>query len=210
MNLSFNARQELANSLSHGFGFLFGIISLPILLILAAQNGHIAGLVGAAIYGFSFLMLFGFSTLYHSFQQPALKSIFQKIDHISIYFLIAGTYTPLILMYLFNGVGIALLVGLWSLVVFGTIFKLFFTGRFEKLSLFIYLAMGWSLVLVAKPFFANMSAGVLALLATGGGLYTLGVVFYRWEKLPYHHAIWHLFVLAAGICHYVSVLLALS
>jgi len=205
-----NAREELANSLTHGFGLLFGIISLPILLVLTAQNGNIAGMVGVSVYGFSFLMLFAFSTLYHSFQHPVLKSIFQKIDHISIYFLIAGTYTPLILLYLFNATGIALLSGLWGLAALGIIFKLFFTGKFEKLSLLIYLGMGWAVVLVAKPFFANMSVGVLSLIATGGGLYTLGVVFYAWEKLPYNHAIWHLFVLAAGICHYVAVLLAVS
>ncbi len=205
-----NAREELANSLTHGFGLLFGIISLPILLVLTAQNGNIAGLVGVSVYGFSFLMLFAFSTLYHSFQHPALKSIFQKIDHISIYFLIAGTYTPLILLYLFNATGIALLSGLWGLAALGIVFKLFFTGKFEKLSLLIYLGMGWAIIFVAKPFFANMSVGVLSLIATGGGLYTLGVVFYAWEKLPYNHAIWHLFVLAAGICHYVAVLLAVS
>jgi len=203
-------KQELANSVSHGFGLLFGIVSIPILISLASKNGNIAGLVGASIFGFSFLMVYACSTLYHSFQRPDVKRVMRIFDHISIYFLIAGSYTPFILVYLLNTTGITLLSILWGLALLGTVYKIFFLGRFNRLSLFIYLAMGWMLVFFARPFLENLPVSCLIMLAIGGGLYTLGVLFFVWEKLPYHHAIWHVFVLAASICHYVAVLLIVA
>jgi len=130
------------------------------------------------------------------------------LDHISIYFLIAGTYTPFILIYVNNRTGITLLVILWSLTLIGTVFKSFFTGRWEILSTIVYLAMGWILLVAGKSFFENMSSSVIALVLTGCFLYTLGVTFYIWEKYIYSHALWHSFVLAAAICHYVAVLLS--
>ncbi len=208
-------RQELANSLSHGFGFLFGIVSMPILISLASANGNVPGLIGVSIFGFSFLMLYTFSTLYHgstlynSLHQGAIKRVMRMMDHISIYFLIAGSYTPFILIYFLNTTGIVLLSVLWGLTLFGTVFKIFFTGKYEFLSLLLYLGMGWILVFVAEPFYTALPPAALIMLAVGGGLYTLGVIFYVWESLRYNHAIWHIFVLAASICHYVSVLLVL-
>ncbi len=207
-NTDIHLRQEFVNSLLHGLGILFGIVCIPILLTQAVKNDNIPGIVGSGIYGFSFLMVFTASTLYHGFQQEKIKQLMKILDHISIYFLIAGTYTPFILIYVNNATGITLLVILWSLTLIGTIFKSFFTGRWEILSTIVYLAMGWILLVAGKSFFENMSSSVIALVLTGCFLYTLGVTFYIWEKYIYSHALWHSFVLVAAICHYVAVFLS--
>ncbi len=207
--LSFYHRQELANGISHAFGMLFGIVAIPILMALAASKENIAGLIGVGIYGFSFLMVFTASTIYHSVHQPNIKRVMNIIDHISIYFLIAGTYTPFILTGMLDSLGIALLSVLWGIAFVGIIFKIFFIGRFQIVSTLLYVAMGWALIFVANPFFASMSTGAMVLLITGGVLYTIGVIFYLWERLPYNHAIWHMFVLSAGVCHYTAILLKL-
>jgi hemolysin III len=201
-------RQELVNSLTHGFGILFGIICIPILLTQAARNDNPNGTIGSAIYGFSFLMVFTFSTLYHGFQQANIKRLMLIFDHISIYFLIAGTYTPFILIYMNNNFGITLLIILWSLTIAGTIFKCCFCGRWELLSTFVYVAMGWIMLIAGKSFFGNMPSPVVILIITGAVLYTLGVKFYIRQTRTYSHAVWHSFVLVAAICHYVAVLLA--
>jgi hemolysin III len=199
---------EKVNSFIHSFGILFGIISMPFLIRNAGENGHTVTLTGAIIYGLCFLMVFTSSTLYHGFQPSRKKEKWKIIDHISIYFLIAGTYTPLILIFVNNAFGITLLVILWSLTLLGMIFKIFFTGRFEILSTLLYVLMGWILFADSKTFFQNMPAMIIELITTGGALYTIGVIFYLWQKYTYHHVIWHVFVLAAAICHYAAVLLA--
>lgn len=204
----FSLKQEMVHSIIHAFGILFGIISIPILTAIAAKNASVIGIVGASVYGFCFLMLFTFSTLYHSFQQPQVKRVLEVFDHISIYFLIAGTYTPFLLIYLNDSFGITLLCVLWGLTVAGIVFKIFFIGRFEVISLIIYVAMGWTLVVGGKRFFTDLPTDVLVLLIMGGGLYSVGVIFYVWQKYYWHHAVWHSFVLVAAICHYVAVLLA--
>ncbi len=205
-----NLKQELANSISHAFGMLFGIIGMPILIATAVKNGNTTGLVGASIFGFSFLMVYTASTLYHGFQHPEVKRVLKIIDHISIYFLIAGSYTPFILLFYFNPTGIVLLAVLWSLTLLGIIFKIFFVDRFTYLSTAIYLVMGWMLLIVIKPFFANLPLSITVMLTLGGVLYSLGVIFFLWTKYFYHHLVWHIFVLAASICHFVAVLLAVS
>ncbi len=198
---------ELTNSIIHGIGILFGIASIPLLTALATRSNNINGIIGASVYGFCFLMLFTFSTLYHGFQQPKVKQVLQIFDHISIYFLIAGTYTPFILNYLFNATGITMLSVLWGLAFIGIFFKIYFTERFNILSTIIYLLMGWILLWSGKSFFASMPVAVITMIIIGGVLYTIGVIFYLMEKWQWHHAVWHLFVLAAAICHYVAVLL---
>jgi len=208
INADLRLKQEMVNSLLHALGILFGIVCIPILLTQAVKNDNVPGIIGSGIYGFSFLMVFTASTLYHGFQQQKIKQLMKILDHISIYFLIAGTYTPFILIYVNNRTGITLLVILWSLTLIGTVFKSFFTGRWEILSTIVYLAMGWILLVAGKSFFENMSSSVIALVLTGCFLYTLGVTFYIWEKYIYSHALWHSFVLAAAICHYVAVLLS--
>jgi hemolysin III len=200
-------RLEIANSISHGIGIIFGIAALPVLSALAANKDNTIAVIGAAVYGFCFLLLFSFSTLYHAFQHPKAKKVMHVFDHISIYFLIAGTYTPFLLNYMLNTTGITMLSVLWGLTVLGILFKIFFTGKFNFLSTLIYVGMGWILVFSGKQFFAAIPWSVLIMIVIGGVLYTIGTVFYLWEKLYYHHVIWHLFVLAAAVCHYVAVLL---
>jgi len=201
-------RREMANALTHGVGILFCIASIPILSAIGTNTGNIPGIIGATIYAFSFLMLFTFSTLYHSMQNEYAKRILRTCDHISIYFLIAGTYTPFLLIYMLNPFGITLLAIQWSLVLLGIVFKIFFTGRLRILSIAIYIAMGWLLLVGGRRFFIAFPTPVLVLVMVGGVLYTLGCVFYLNKKIPHNHAVWHLFVLSAAICHYVAVLLA--
>ena len=202
-------KQELINSIIHGFGIIFGIVSIPILIAFGIKSDNTPGVIGAAIYGFCFLQLFTFSTLYHGFQQVQVKRVLEILDHISIYFLIAGTYTPFILIYLDTTFGNTLLIVLWSLTALGICFKIFFTGRMNLLSTIIYIAMGCILVVGGRTFFISIPNEVLTMIFVGGALYLIGVIFYLWEKYPYNHALWHFFVLAAAVCHYVAILLAI-
>lgn len=206
---AFTLKQEVVHSIIHAFGILFGIISIPILTALAAKNSNVPGIVGASIYGFCFLMLFSFSTMYHGFQQPQVKRVLEIFDHISIYFLIAGTYTPFLLIYLRNSFGITLLSILWGLTILGIFFKIFFTGRFDIVSVIIYLLMGWILIAGGRRFFTAVPTDVLIFIIIGGALYSIGIIFYLWKGFAWSHAVWHFFVLVAAICHYVAVLLAL-
>lgn len=198
---------EIANSITHGIGIIFGIAALPVLSALAANNDNTVAIVGAAVFGFCFLLVFSFSTLYHAFQHPRAKNVLHIFDHISIYFLIAGTYTPFLLNYMMNTTGITLLSVLWGLTLIGIFFKLFFIGRFNFLSTLVYVGMGWILLFSGRQFFDAIPFPVLTMIIIGGVLYSIGVIFYLWQKFYYHHVIWHLFVLSAAICHYVAVLL---
>ena len=203
-------KKELANSIVHGFGIIFGIVSIPILIAFAIKSNNIVGIIGAAIYGFCFLQLFTFSTLYHGFQNVQAKRIFEILDHISIYFLIAGTYTPFLLMYLDTPFGVTLLSVLWGLTALGIIFKILFLGRWKIFSTLIYIAMGFIMVVGGRTFFESIPSNILTMILIGCALYLIGVIFYLWDKYPYNHAIWHFFVLAAAICHYVAILLAVA
>lgn len=205
---SYTLKQEVVHSMIHAFGILFGIISIPVLTALAAKNANVQGIVGASIYGFCFLMLFTFSTLYHGIQHPQVKRTLEIFDHISIYFLIAGTYTPFLLIFLFDSFGITLLAVLWGLTLLGIFFKIFFTGRFNIVSVIIYLLMGWIMLVGGRRFFKEVPSDVLLFLMIGGVLYSIGVVFYLKKGFGWHHAVWHFFVLVAAVCHYVAVLLA--
>lgn len=201
-------QQELVNSIVHGFGIIFGIVSIPILIAFAIKSDNTPGVIGAAIYGFCFLQLFTFSTLYHGFQHAQAKRIFEILDHISIYFLISGTYTPFLLIYMNNAFGITLLSVLWGLTALGIVFKIFFTGKWNIISTLVYIAMGCIMIVGGRTFFETIPAEVLTMILIGGALYLLGVIFYLWKKYPYNHAVWHFFVLAAAVCHYVAILLA--
>jgi hemolysin III len=203
-------KKELANSIVHGFGIIFGIVSIPILIAFAIKSNNIVGIIGAAIYGFCFLQLFTFSTLYHGFQNVQAKRIFEILDHISIYFLIAGTYTPFLLMYLDTPFGVTLLSVLWGLTALGIIFKILFLGRWKIFSTLIYIAMGFIMVVGGRTFFESIPSNILTMILIGCALYLIGVIFYLWDKYPYNHAVWHFFVLAAAICHYVAILLAVA
>lgn len=201
-------QQELVNSIIHGFGIIFGIVSIPILIAFSIKSNNTPGVIGAVIYGFCLLQLFTFSTLYNGFQHAQAKRVFEILDHISIYFLIAGTYTPFLLIYMNNTFGITLLIVLWGLTAFGIVFKIFFTGKWNIISTIVYVAMGCILVAGGRTFFVYIPGDVMTMILIGGALYLLGVIFYLWEKYPYNHAVWHFFVLAAAVCHYVVILLA--
>ena len=202
-------KEELINSLSHGLGVILGIIGIPILTALATMKGSPLAVVGSAVYGFGFLMVYGSSAIYHGVTHPRAKKFFQILDHISIYLMIAGSYTPFILAYHFNGSGIALLCAIWGIALVGTVFKIVFAARYPLLSTILYVAMGWLVIFFGRSLLTEMPMSCLVLLLVGGGLYSLGVVFFLWEKLRYNHAIWHVFVLAASVCHYVAVLITL-
>src|SRR5450432_693187 len=206
---TYTRRQEIVNGLTSAIGMLFGISGLPVLVGLATAHSNTPGIVGSGIYGFCFLLLFTCSTVYHFAQEPELKRMFKVLDHISIYFLIAGTYTPLLLVYMNNNFGITILSVLWGLTVLGIFFKIRFTGRFEIISTIIYLLMGWIMVVGGRRFFDDLPIPVLIFIFAGGGFYSIGVFFYIWDKYYYTHAVWHLFVLGGAISHYVAILLAM-
>jgi hemolysin III len=206
---TYNRKQEIVNGLIHGVGILFGIAGLPVLTGIATAHGNTPGIIGSGIYGFCFLLLFTASTIYHIALEPAIKRVFKIFDHISIYFLIAGTYTPFLLVYMNNTFGITLLSVLWGLTVMGIFLKIWFTGKYEIVSTIIYLLMGWIMVVGGRRFFDQLPVPVLIFICIGAGLYSIGVFFYLWDKYTYTHALWHVLVLAAAICHYVAVLLAM-
>lgn len=201
---------EVLHSITHGLGILFGIIWVPVLIYIATKTNSVAGFWGTFIYGFCFLMVFIFSTLYHGSNDARNKERLKILDHISIYFLISGTYTPLIIIFVNNSFGYLLMIILWSLTLTGIIFKVFYTGKFEIFSTLIYLVMGWMLFAGGNKFFIHMPPSIISLIIVGGVLYTVGAVFFLWQRYKYHHAVWHLFVLAAAICHYAAIFLAVQ
>jgi hemolysin III len=203
----YSPAHEKANVATHFLGFAFGLIALPILAwsVAAHTNTTTGDILGSVLYGLGFLMVFGFSTLYHLYTQPKRKGLMKIWDHISIYFLIAGTYTPLLLMYANPPDARLMLTILWSLAAAGTIFKIFFTGKFRVVSTMIYLAMGWLVVLSPDSFSENLPAEQVWWIAAGGICYTVGVVFYLVRSIPFHHAIWHVWVLGGAVCHYVAI-----
>jgi hemolysin III len=198
--------EEIAHAATHGLGVVLAITGLTVMVARATLYGTTVHVVGAAIFGATLVLMYTASTVYHSIPQPRAKKVLRVIDHSTIYLLIAGTYTPLALITLNGPGGLALLCLVWALAMSGVVFKVFATGRFEKLSLAIYLAMGWCVLLMIKPLVHTMGTGGLVLLVAGGLSYTGGVAFYVWERLRYHHAIWHAFVLAGSVLQYFAVL----
>lgn len=203
---NYSLAEEIANSITHGLGALLSVAGLTLLVTFAAHQSDVWRVVSFSIYGASMIVLFLASTLYHSFQHPGAKKVFKILDHCSIYLLIAGTYTPFLLVSMRNMTGWILFAIVWTLAALGIIFKVVFGSKYKKISVSTYILMGW-LVLVASGDLAdNLSTGGIYWLVAGGLLYTLGVIFYLWHKLPFNHAIWHLFVLAGSACHFFSVL----
>ncbi|TAJ55018.1 MAG: hemolysin III family protein [Nevskiaceae bacterium] len=198
--------EEIAHALSHGVGAFAAIAGLTVLVAKAALYGNAWHVVSASVFGATLILMYTASALFHGIPLPRSKQVLRVIDHCCIYLLIAGTYTPFTLVTLHGPWGWSLFALTWGLAAVGVVFKIFTTGRYEALSLGVYLAMGWCAVLAIKPLLAALPAGGLWLLLAGGLSYSLGVVFYAWEKLPYHHAIWHLFVLTGSVLHYFAVL----
>lgn len=196
--------EEQLNAISHGFGALLGIAGL-VLLIIYNNDKTEWSLFSVIVYGISIITLFTASTLYHAMKGEKRKHYFRIIDHISIYILIAGTYTPVLLITLEQSLGWTLFWTVWGIAAFGVILKLFFTGRFEIFSTSLYLIMGWLIIFD----FSNLSDtigdhGILWLFA-GGMFYTVGIIFYAFQRIPYNHVIWHLFVLAGAISHFFMI-----
>jgi hemolysin III len=204
-----SAGEELASAITHGLGALLSIAGLVLLVVFASLEGNAWHIVSFSIFGTCLVLLYTASTLYHSFRSARVKHVFRIMDHAAIYLLIAGTYTPFTLTLLRGGWGWSLFGVIWGLCIAGIVFKVFFIKRFNVLSTIVYLLMGWMIVVAAKPLLEHLPAGGLYWLLAGGVAYSLGTVFYLWEKLPFHHAVWHLFVLTGSICHFFAVLLYL-
>ena len=200
--------EEIANSITHGIGLLLSIAGFVVLLVFAILRGGASHIVACSIYGATLIALYTASTLYHAVVSPRLKRGLRIFDHSAIYLLIAGTYTPFLLLYLRGPWGWSLFGVVWGLAFAGIVFKFWFVGHFEYVSTAIYLAMGWLVIIAAKPVLAHVPMATLLWLLAGGLFYTGGVVFYAWRRLPYSHAVWHLFVLAGSTCHYCAILRA--
>ncbi len=204
---AYSIGEEIANSITHGLGAILSIVALVLMVVLAVTQSSMIAVVSASIYGASLVLLFLASTLYHSFQKPRIKNVLKILDHCAIYILIAGTYTPFMLISLQGAWGYTMTAIIWSLALFGIFFKLFYRHRFPKLSLFTYIAMGWLIIVASTEMMAKVPVGGLVLLAAGGLVYTLGTIFYVWERCPYNHAVWHVFVLAGATCHFFAIYL---
>ncbi|WP_248679772.1 PAQR family membrane homeostasis protein TrhA [Sinimarinibacterium sp. CAU 1509] len=198
--------EELAHAITHGLGVVLSVIGLTVLVARASVYGDIWQVTAVSIFGTTLVLMYTASTLYHSIPLPRAKHILRVLDHSLIYFLIAGTYTPFTLVTLKGAWGWSLFAFTWGLAIIGVVFKIFATGKFEKLSLAIYLGMGWCAIAAIKPLLQNLEPGGLALMVAGGITYSGGVAFYVWERLRYHHAIWHLFVLGGSVLHFFAIL----
>jgi hemolysin III len=199
-------REEVASLLTHSAGVLFSITALVVMLVLAA--GDAVKTVSAGVFGVSLVLLYSSSSLYHFFTSPRWKARFQALDHACIYLLIAGSYTPITLITLKGGWGWSLFAAVWAMAIGGVYMKVFCKGKKDHwLSTALYLVMGWLIVLAFGPLLREMPGAGVAWLCAGGLAYSLGVVFFAWRRLPFHHAIWHLFVLAGSVCHVLAVCL---
>ena len=199
-------QEEFANSITHGFGILFSIVAISLLVTFSVLEGSPIAIFSCSIFGGSILLLYTFSTLYHAFQEERVKAWLRTFDHVSIYFLIAGTYTPFLLIGIKGTLGWVMFGIIWTLAALGLLFKLYFINRFKRASLLLYLGMGWMAILLIKPLLETQSTATLYWIGAGGLSYTLGTLFYTRAQMPYAHTIWHLFVLGGSIMHFIAVL----
>ncbi|MED2737704.1 PAQR family membrane homeostasis protein TrhA [Bacillus toyonensis] len=203
---TFTKGEEIANSITHGIGIPLSAAALTLLIVFSSMYGNVEHIVTFSIYGATMLFLYLASTLLHSFPAGKLKDLFEIFDHSSIYFFIAGSYTPFMLIVVKGWVGWTLLAVVWSLAIGGTIFKCFFVKKYLYVSTLLYVLMGWLIVLAWKPLASNLSTGGLTLLVIGGIIYSLGSIFYIWRGFKYHHAVWHMFVIAGSSLHFFCIL----
>ncbi|MBY6199434.1 PAQR family membrane homeostasis protein TrhA [Vibrio hangzhouensis] len=203
---NYSQREEWANSITHGIGVLLSIIGLILLLDKSfLVNADTLTITSMSLYGGSMITLFLASTLYHSVPHPRSKRWLKTFDHCAIFLLIAGSYTPFMLVSLRTPLAVGLMAVIWSLAAIGIVMKLFFVYRYKRASLITYLVMGWLSLIVIYQLAKHLDSAGLILLALGGAIYTLGVVFYTNKRIPYNHAIWHLFVLGGAACHFFAV-----
>ena len=202
----YSSLEEIFNSITHAIGALVSIAGLVLLIVFSSIYGNSSHVISCTIFGFTLVLLYTASALYHSFRKPNLKHIFKILDHSCIYILIAGTYTPFLLLTIKGVVGWSMFAFVWSLTVIGVLFKVFFVHRFNIVSTIAYILMGWIIIFAIKPLFQALPVGGLVLLICGGLAYTLGTIFYAWSRLPFNHTIWHLFVLTGSVCHFCAVM----
>lgn len=197
--------EEIANAITHGLGAAFSIVGLTLLVVWAALWGDTWRVVAVSIYGGTLVFLYLASTLYHAIPHLATKRVFHILDHVGIALLIAGTYTPILLIQMRNMTGWIFFALIWGLALVGAGFKAFFTGKFVRVSTTVYVAMGWLAVFLVKPMLATMGMGGMVWMLAGGISYSLGVIPFLWERIPFNHAIWHLFVIGGSACHFVAI-----
>lgn len=206
MSTQYSKAEEIANSITHGVGFLFSIGAITSLLVIASYFGTLTHILSYLLYGGSLLALYAASTLYHALPSERAKKIFKICDHAAIYLLIAGTSTPFVMLHLHGELKWITFIVVWSVALIGIFFKIFFTGRFLVFSTFMYLGMGWMMAYVAKYFDENLSTTALTWLMAGGIVYTVGTIFYLMKKIKFTHAVWHLFVLTGSVFHFLAIL----
>ena len=206
----YHASEELANSIVHGVGCALGIACLSVLVVFTGLHKSAWEVVSCAIYGSTLVLLYLASTLYHAVKNPRAKAVLKIIDHSAIYLLIAGTYTPYMLVPLRGALGWSIFGIIWGCAIIGIILKAHFTGRFKVISTLAYIAMGWLIVGTIKPLFHALGTSGIVWLGTGGLFYTLGTGFYAWKSQRWTHAIWHLFVLAGSLCHFFGILFSIA
>ena len=209
-DLCYHLREEIAHSIIHGIGAILAIAGLVILIVNAAAFGSARQIVSCSIFGAALVLLYSASTLYHGIQHPKAKKVLRVIDHSSIYLLIAGTYTPFTLVNMQGTWGWSLFGIIWLAAFLGIILQFLPLRRFSSVRLILYVAMGWAALVAIKPLSASVPVSALTLIEAGGLSYTVGIVFYLWHRLPYHHAIWHVFVLSGSVLHYLAVLLSMK
>lgn len=197
--------EEVANGVTHGIGLAASVAGAVALVILAAPGGDAWRILSSGVYGLALISMYTASTLYHLSRKPGKKRVLRVLDHCAIYLLIAGTYTPFTLVGLRGGWGWTLFGLVWGLALTGIAFKVFFTGRLNALSTAVYVLMGWLAVIAAKPMLEVLPGGVILWLLAGGVVYTAGTAFYHNRRVPYSHAVWHVFVIAGSACHYLAV-----
>lgn len=198
--------EEKANYITHAFGILFSLIAIPVLLIYAAQKSSASTVWGVAVFSFGMLMVYMASTIYHAVKQNTkAKRVLRIFDHIGIFVMIGGSYTPLVIKYTSTETATLFLGTMWGIILFGSLLKIFFTGKYLILEVVIYLVLGWMIVFIIKPLIANMPSQIFLFILVSGIFYSIGVIFYLWKKLNYHHAVWHVFVLAGTITHFFAV-----
>ena len=197
--------EEIAHAVSHGIGILLSIAGLAVLVAFASLYGDAWHITSSSIYGATLILLYTASTLYHGIPQPAAKRVLRRLDHAAIFLLIAGTYTPFTLVNLRGGWGWTLFGLVWGFALLGVVLETVLKRRIKWLSLSLYLGLGWLVVIAIEPLLVAVEPGGLVLLLAGGLCYSLGVIFYVWKRLAYHHAVWHLFVMAGSLLHFFSV-----
>ena len=204
------AGEEIVNSITHGIGTLLSIVALVILIMVAGNQDDTLHLISFSIYGSTLILMYLSSTLYHSFTSPRFKNLFARFDHVAIFLLIAGTYTPILLTNIHGIWGWFLLGILWVIALTGAVIRAIYLHRYRKIMVAVYLIMGWFFILAGKQIYLSLPSISVTLLIWGGVVYSLGVIFYMWRNLPYGHGIWHLFVLTGSVMHFFAIYFSVS